>query len=309
MHARIGLDTKIIKRKPEPSPTTSSFVWSIDTVLARLGIEVPVYDIRGFSLNAFAIWAHPDKPVELWSNANSDLFADSMLRSLGLRGELLSAPEKETDLWNYFLRHWSARVIENLKRGIPVVCSEAWSESSWGVITGWDSEKRTLMGYMPGRLTERVNECWPTKIFLIGGSAIPLPYETKIRIVLKQAFELASNHIKKSGWLSGIDAYVLWLENIKEYAKKAVHHNRMAQCLAEARADAAKFLTHHAEFDSFEVGRMMITLAKRYSQASDNLKEAQNSQSSRPFLKAVTEAMKTEEKSLVLLEELLFRLE
>ncbi len=296
--------------KKTPEPVNCSFSWSVKTILTRLGLDIPVYEIRGFSLNAFAIWAHPDKPVTLWLDSNCDVFNETLLRSLGLRGELLKIPDKESDFLDYFIHHWSGRVMENLVRGVPVACTETWTSSTWGIITEWNKDKRILKGYVPSSGKVIVNDSWPRKILLIGGSAVALNADTSIRLVLKQAVDLASNRIGKTGWVSGIDAYILWLQKIKEaYSSNVADHSSFSQSIAESRKDAGRFLTHHADFHDSETERMMLSLAKRYHMISENLEEAGSAPGIKPFVSALTEAMRSEEKALLLLEELIFRTE
>ncbi len=290
-------------------PVTCSFSWSVERILVRLGMDITASEISGFSLNAFAIWAHPEKPITQWLDSNCDVFSGTLLRSLGLRGELLKMPDKEQDYLNYFIHHWSGRVMENLVRGVPVASAETWTDSAWGIITEWDKDKRIIRGYIPGS-EEIMNDSWPRKILLIGGSTVALNVDASVKLVLKQAIDLASNRIGKDGWINGIDAYVLWLERIAEdHSKKLLNHDLFARNIALSRMDAARFLTHHADFHDSETERMMLSLAKRYNRVSENLDEARSAPGVKPFLSAVTEAMRAEEKALVLLEELIFRTE
>lgn len=293
-----------------PEFTGCSFSWSIDIILSRLGLNVPFFDIRGFSLNAFSIWAHPEKPISTWPDSNSDLFSETLLRSLGLRGELLKIPDKEHDLLGYFIRHWSERVMENLVRGVPVASAAAWTSSTWGIITEWDKEKRILKGFIPNNEEKLANDSWPRKILLIGGKAVSLKHNASIRLILKQALELASNRIGKGKWVSGIDAFILWQQKISEnYSRSALDHNTFSIYISESRRDAARFLTHHADFYDSDTERMMLSIAKQYKKVSENLKEATNSTSTKSFLDTTTEAVRAEEKALLLLEELSFRTE
>ena len=299
-----------LKMQELPEASECSFCWSLRAILHRLNVKAAPFDIRGFSLSAFAIWAHPSKPVRSWKEVNCDLFVESLLRILGLRGGLLCVPRSERDLLGHFIRHWKGRVENSLQAGVPVAASEVWPEYLWGIITDWDSKERFLKGLIPGVKHKLLNTCWPRKLLIVGGPAVSPRIKASLRVILRQAETLGANRIPQGKWISGLDAYLLWLERIAEtYTREANHHINLARYLAEARNDAALFLSHHTNFHNTETERMMFALARRYKTVAERLKEAVTAPGERPFINAVTEAVGEEEKALVLLDELLFRIE
>ena len=293
-----------------PKASECSFCWSVATVLQSLGIEVPIFELCGFSLNTFAIWAHPTEPVKLWKEANCDLFVETLLRSLGLREELLSAPMDKNDLLEYFLHHWKGRLENSLQAGIPVAASGVWPQFSWGVITAWDEKKRLIKGVIPGSDEELTNTCWPRKLLMLYGPVVPPRIEAILKVLLHQARDLGANKVPQGKWVSGLDAYILWQELVrKKFTRELDQHTDLASYLAQARKEATLFLSHHADFYNAKTERMMLALARRYNRVAVYLKDAASSPGERPFIAAITEALAEEEKALVLLEELLFYLE
>lgn len=134
--------------------------------------------------------------------------------------------------------------------------------------------------------------------------------KASLRLILHQAAKLGANRIPRGKWISGLDAYLLWRNRVAEtYTHQANQHNDLARYLAEARNDAALFLSHHTDFHNTETERTMLALARRYRTVAEHLAEAVNAPGQRPFINAVTEAVSEEEKALVLLDELLFRIE
>jgi hypothetical protein len=300
----------ILKTLELPKASECSFCWSVATVLQSLGIEVTISELCGFSLNAFAIWANASEPVKLWKEANCDLFVETLLRSLGLRGQLLSIPDDKQDLLGYFLYHWKGRLENSLQAGIPVAASGVWPQFLWGVITEWDEERRLIKGLIPGSNEELTNSCWPRKLLTICGPAVSPRIDAIFKVLLHQAKDLGANEVPQGKWVSGLDAYILWRELvIKQYTREPDQHADLASHLAQARKEATLFLSHHADFYNAKTERMMLALARRYNRIAGYLKEATSAPGERPFIAAITEALAEEEKALVLLEELLFYLE
>lgn len=299
-----------LKKLELPKASECSFCWSVATVLQSLGIKVAEFELCGFSLNAFAIWANPAEPVKLWKEANCDLFVETLLRSLGLRGELLSIPDEKHDPLGYFLHHWKGRLENSLKAGIPVAACGVWPQCSWGVITAWDEKERLIKGVIPGSDEELINICWPLKLLMLCGPAVPPRIEAILKVLLHQARDLGTNNIPHGKWVSGLDAYILWKELAgKKFTQELDQHTDLASHLAQARKEATLFLSHHADFYNAKTERMMLAFARRYNRVAGYLKDAASAPGERPFIAAIAEALAEEEKALVLLEELLFYLE
>lgn len=299
-----------VKKLKLPRVSECSFCWSLALIFKKLKLKVATFDLRGMSLNAFKIWAHPREPVKLWKEAFCDLYVDLLLRCLGLRGELLTVAPDKHDLLDNFIHHWSGRVVDQLKTGIPVMAYGAWPSYAWGVITQWDERARLIKGLIPGHRKPITNDCWPSKLIMIGGYAVSPRPEVNLRMVLRQIENLGANRLNKSDWVSGIDAYVMWLDRInKFYTREREAHHNLAGQLSEARRQSAIFISHHCEFHTSETERMMLAAARRYNHASYSLSDAAESTGEKPFVEYLTEAMAEEEKALLLLEEILFNTE
>ncbi len=285
------------------------FCWSLQVVLRSLGIEKTIYELRGLSLNAFAIWAHPTEPIKLWKEANCHLFIDSLLRSLGLRGDLLHVPEGKHNLLDHFLHHWKGMLENNLQGGVPVAAYGVWPESPWGLITDWDDEERLLKGLIPGSRRKLVNTCWPAKILVMGRPTVSLGEKTSLHLLMRNATRLGENKISHDEWVSGVDAYLMWLTIAKKnYSREKNSHDDLARHLAGARKDAALFLSHHTNFHNSKTERMMLALARRYNRVSEYLNQAANAAGKRAFLQLITKAAAEEEKALAQFDELLIYL-
>lgn len=293
-----------------PGQEGSSFCWSLAVILKVIGKDVHFSEVRGFSGSSFAIWANPGTSVRMWQESNSHIFYESLLHALGLSGELLSVPRVVNDSLSYFLDHWASRVSTFLAEGIPVAGMEVWPDELWGVITDWKPQDRILEGYVPGIATKLENSFWPTKILLIKKIWRQPFEETSFKIALRNASTLGAGKVDREGWVSGLDAYVLWRSRVeKDYKKESQDHIKLARNLAEARNHAASFLTRHADLRIEGASRMIHSLARRYKRISDHLSLAATSQDKLTFIHALTKALSEEEKALVLLDELGFRLD
>lgn len=293
-----------------PSKLSCSFSWSIASMLTAMGLDVPASDIAGYSLNAFAVWAHPGVPVSQWAEEGCEMFTEFMFRSLSLRGEILSVPAYDYDLLHHFIRHWSARVQASLNASVPVAARGAWPDAVWGIITAWNKDKRVLKGRVPGHRRVSVNTCWPDKIVLAAGPALKPEPEIAVKWVLERAAALGGNRLEHEGWVSGIDAYVLWCNRIRDrFGEEEASHRNLARHIAEARRYATRFLTRHADMHEPGVERMMLALARHYDRSSAHLADAAYSGDKQDFVCEVTLSLAEEEKALVLTEEILFHLD
>lgn len=293
-----------------PPARPCSFVWSLQTLLAARGFEIPSFEIEGSSLNAFAVWAHPHQSVRLWAERFSDLFVEILLRSLGMRGEILKVPPKELDLIGHFIEHWGARIETSLNVGVPVASCGTWDESAWGIITSWDRETRVLKGFIPGTKAELENTGWPDKIFILAGSTIKPDVDENIKLVLEKLLALGNNKYSQDGWVSGADAYVLWQRRIQgQYSKEHLEHQSYAEYLSHARREASSYLTHYAGTFGADIERLLLSAARRYHRSAIYLHDASQALAERPFLAAINEALGEDEKALVLVEEVLFHIE
>lgn len=299
-----------IKPGKLPRESPCSFSWSIQALLGSLGSNVSSFEIQGYSLNAFAIWAHPHQPVKLWSEAFCDMFVEMLLRSLGLRGELLEVPPEERDLIGHFLNHWAARVEANLRAGVPVAACGAWTEAVWGIITSWDSSGRVIKGFIPGVEEEIENTSWPSKILVVAGSSVKPDTASNGKLVLGNILALGDNRFSKDSWVSGTDAYVLWRRRIAgQYSREQSEHIPYAHYLSLARSQASYFFTHIAGIFGGDVERLLLSVARRYHHSASYLQQASDAPAERAFLSSVTAALGEEEKAFALVEEVLFHLE
>jgi len=304
--------TKVnIYGRDKGSESECSFCWSIRVVLSKSGIDIPSYEISGYSLNAFAIWVNSQLPLSLWSEGCCHLFAKSLFKAVGVRSELLSVPNKHSPL-DYLINHWSGRIEESLARGVPVAAQGLWPNSSylWGLITDWDAGKRVLQGLSPNSKGFRENEAWPKKILIAAGTALTPNLRETMESTLLIASKLGANTYSASAWISGMDAYLLWLKYIKNnFSKEEKCHRILAKALSKARLGAACFISHHTVLSSPETEKMMLALAKRYQRIAQLLKDAYEAPGKQPFVNDIIAAMRQEEKALALLDEILFHIQ
>ncbi|MBD3284938.1 hypothetical protein GF359_01070 [candidate division WOR-3 bacterium] len=293
-----------------PAQGGTSFCWCIASILRILGKDTHQSDVRGFSLSAFSIWAHPAKDIKLWREPCAHLFTTLLLDSLALKGELLNLPEGTRDHLGYFLHHWAGMVKTYLNEGIPLGAMEVWPESLWGIVTSWDPAQRVLKGYIPDSINEINNRCWPTKLLLIGKKPLRQGLKTPLKTTLRNVSALGSNRIRPGNWASGIDAYLVWRKNAAEgFDYNAGEHLNLASNLSEARKHAAFFLARHADLGVQGTDRMMCSLTRRYNKVSSYLSEAANAPGKQSFINSLTAAAAEEEKALALVDELLVRLD
>jgi|GEM_PF-5595361 len=293
-----------------PSPKGSSFCWSLAAILKTLGKEISRVDVRGYSLSAFSIWAHPEQDIKLWQEPFAHLFFSQLLDALGVHGELLCLPDDTDDHLGYFLSHWASRVRTYLLEGIPVGVMEVWPESLWGIVTDWHPEQRVLKGYMPGRRGKITNRCWPKSLLLIGKKPVKPGSQPCLAETLRNVSRLGSNGLQRNDWASGLDAYLIWKDKAEEAFDYLVEeHSRLARNLAQARRHAASFLSRHADLGMQGTDRMMHSLARRYKRISEHLTEAAQAQRKLPFIRSLTYAIAEEEKALAMVDELLVRLD